>query len=232
MKASGPPSPRRRGFTLIELLIVVAIIAILAAIAVPNFLEAQTRSKISRVKSDLRTVATALESYRIDWTQYPPTPFCGGGDAGVLRVLPNNISSPVAYISSSNLQDIFTAKTLGDFQCFTRTGNIVSYSDDPTGAPFDPDGDPNAGRRYYYQNNYDGRRVSFAPTTASAIAAREVQGMWILSSLGPDERRNLIDHPIRGATHSVNMPYDATNGTISDGDIVRSQREGEGTLAP
>ena len=55
-----------KAFTLIELLIVVAIIAILAAIAVPNFLEAQTRSKISRVRSDLRSLATALESYCVD----------------------------------------------------------------------------------------------------------------------------------------------------------------------
>ena len=56
----------KRGFTLIELLIVVAIIAILAAIAVPNFLEAQTRAKITRVKSDLRTLATGVESYMVD----------------------------------------------------------------------------------------------------------------------------------------------------------------------
>src|SRR6056297_1747090 len=65
-----------RAFTLIELLIVVAIIAILAAIAVPNFLEAQIRSKIARVKSDTRTVATAMESYAVDNNRYP---YCAPG---------------------------------------------------------------------------------------------------------------------------------------------------------
>jgi type II secretion system protein G len=63
---------KNKGFTLIELLIVVAIIAILAAIAVPNFLEAQVRSKVSRAKSDIRTMATALESYAVDNNGYPP----------------------------------------------------------------------------------------------------------------------------------------------------------------
>ncbi len=61
---------KTKGFTLIELLIVMAIIAILAAIAVPNFLEAQTRAKISRVKADVRAVATALESYYVDNNRY------------------------------------------------------------------------------------------------------------------------------------------------------------------
>ena len=64
-------TPTTRAFTLIELLIVVAIIAILAAIAVPNFLEAQTRAKVSRSRADLRSLATAVESYRVDHNKYP-----------------------------------------------------------------------------------------------------------------------------------------------------------------
>lgn len=59
------------GFTLIELLIVVAIIAILAAIAIPNFLMAQVRSKISRVHSEMQTITTALEVYYMDNNEYP-----------------------------------------------------------------------------------------------------------------------------------------------------------------
>ena len=62
---------KTKAFTLIELLIVVAIIAILAAIAVPNFLEAQARSKVSRVKADMRTLATAIEAYYVDANKYP-----------------------------------------------------------------------------------------------------------------------------------------------------------------
>ena len=56
----------RKGFTLIELLIVVAIIGILAAIAVPNFLNAQIRSKIACGYADMKSLATAVHSIRID----------------------------------------------------------------------------------------------------------------------------------------------------------------------
>lgn len=62
---------QRPGFTLIELLIVCAIIAILASLAVVNLLEAQTRSKVSRVKSDMFAMATAVESYAVDHTRLP-----------------------------------------------------------------------------------------------------------------------------------------------------------------
>ena len=63
----------RSGFTLIELLIVVAIIAILAAIAIPNFIEAQVRAKVSRGLADMRSISVGLESYRVDGNHYPPS---------------------------------------------------------------------------------------------------------------------------------------------------------------
>ncbi len=61
----------RKGFTLIELMIVIAIIIILAAVAIPNYLKMTQRAKKSRVASDFQTLGTALESYRTDWGQYP-----------------------------------------------------------------------------------------------------------------------------------------------------------------
>ncbi len=93
----------RRGFTLIELLIVVAIIAILAAIAVPNFLEAQTRAKVSRVYSDMRTLANALELYYSDHQAYPPEylfPPLGVPETTRVMKAHSHLTTPIAYISS------------------------------------------------------------------------------------------------------------------------------------
>src|SRR4029077_13498132 len=74
---------RRGGFTLVEIMIVVAIIALLAAIAVPGFLRARKRSQASRVINDLRLIDSAVDQYAIennkssakavatvDWTKY------------------------------------------------------------------------------------------------------------------------------------------------------------------
>ncbi len=87
----------KKAFTLIELLIVVAIIGILAAIAVPNFLNAQTRAKIARVQSEFRSISQAYEMYKLDNATYP-----GDHDLdewtsqrGMFR-----LTSPIAYLSS------------------------------------------------------------------------------------------------------------------------------------
>lgn len=58
-------------FTLIELLIVIAIILILISIALPNFLEAQLRTQVTRVKCELRGIGTAMEAYFLDYDDYP-----------------------------------------------------------------------------------------------------------------------------------------------------------------
>ncbi|MBA2271528.1 MAG: prepilin-type N-terminal cleavage/methylation domain-containing protein [Chthoniobacterales bacterium] len=57
---------RRGGFTLVEIMIVVAIIALLAAIAVPGFLRARKRSQASRVVNDLRLIDSAVDQYAIE----------------------------------------------------------------------------------------------------------------------------------------------------------------------
>src|SRR6202048_1891385 len=80
---SKKPSCKRAGFTLVEIMIVVAIIALLAAIAVPGFLRARKRSQASRILNDLRMIDSAIDQYAIetnrttgfgvtvaDWTNY------------------------------------------------------------------------------------------------------------------------------------------------------------------
>jgi len=65
---------KEEGFTLIELLIVVAIIGIIAGIAIPNFLGARTKARVTRAFADMRAIADALEMYYVDNTTYPAVP--------------------------------------------------------------------------------------------------------------------------------------------------------------
>ena len=196
-------------FTLIELLIVVAIIAILAAIAVPNFLDAQVRAKASRARSDLRTAATALELYRVDRSAYPTmlSPGFTGGVAPLAGAdlkwwyIPNALSTPVAYVSSSDLRCPFG----GD------RGRAANFPDD-------------IWRRYSYENvrELEGKTAAYpvlAGKYGPAADASRRMGPWRVLCIGPDMAWNPM------------VTYDATNGTTSAGNIMRTQAatEGEGS---
>ncbi len=94
---------RERSFTLIELLIVVAIIGILAAIAVPNFLNAQVRAKVAKAVANQKAVATALEMYRTDNNSYIPMYAYGGTFNDYIPY--RGLTTPVAYLTSLDAVD-------------------------------------------------------------------------------------------------------------------------------
>jgi general secretion pathway protein G len=97
---------RESGFTLIELLIVIAIIGILAAIAIPNLLSAVQRGRQKRSMSDMRTLATAVESYSVDNNVYPSAAAC----AGNVYVLDAN--TPLTDTSFTLLIPTYIGKTV------------------------------------------------------------------------------------------------------------------------
>jgi prepilin-type N-terminal cleavage/methylation domain-containing protein len=200
----------RSAFTLIELLIVVAIIAILAAIAVPNFMEAQVRAKVSRVKNDFRTIVTACESYAVDFNKYPG--YMVSGYMITNLVTPgSSITSPVAYLSSVPLKDEFRVER--------------------------PDQNNPEGYYQYFWYNDDAytstaRRVVYRWQSLPQIGYPP-RNAFSLVSWGPGRSQSQGEHleyapDFRGYIQSGNSIgatgpelYDATNGTISNGDIVR-----------
>lgn len=209
----------RMGFTLIELLIVVAIIAILAAIAVPNFLEAQTRAKVSRVRADLRTVVTALESYRVDYNVYPPHrgptllpgDLNGYGNARAFgfRTIPLMLSTPVAYITTTALLDPF------------KFGAV-----DPSGYRYES-GDP-TDIALVYHNIYQYAIIEMAPGFTPDDFTEDY-GHWRIFSLGPDKLYNTVSNSgTNWGNPNWGWYYDPSNGTISTGFIVRTQLDTEG----
>ncbi len=180
---------RRNGFTLIELLIVVAIIGILAAIAVPNFLNAQIRAKIARVKGDLKAVSTSLEMYHLDNNNYPLGP---GAD---LLSLSTALTTPVSYISNVNMLDPF--------------GGADKFS---FGSSFDLQ----LGYKYfcfkYYPDNPSGTWMGRA-----GLGAYSTDG-YLLYSFGPDKAQTALEWYAAGQGNP-GMLYQPSNGLISAGDI-------------
>ena len=235
------PSKRygQSAFTLIELLIVIAIILILIAIALPNFLAAQARAKVVRERSDQRTIATAIESLRVDrgvllidfWDDDKPMivdarfgPRKGSCD----DTTPVFSKEPITFFACCCWQgDDHRGGTSGLFLPLTTP---VAYLHEVPRDPFSfESGDLNLIPEdlfppisYFYHDretkdaNLDGD--AFVPGIYGAPGAGIPFGVlkplsddhYLLVGFGPDLERD----------HNRPFPYSATNGVKSFGDVI------------
>lgn len=191
---------KQRGFTLIELLIVVAIIGILAAIAVPNFMNAQIRAKLARIESDLRTLATALTMYRVDNGRPPQDTETQSHGWVYSYVL---LTTPVSYMPNV-LADVFQA------------------DDVLAGSEHHRIGGPNGPLSYDYGTDvfhgYEGASKSSNHPWYKAWG----NSTWKIGSPGPDLKYTNVGLPA-GAGWLAGSYYDSSNGLISPGDIYRGE---------
>ncbi len=195
---------KQQGFTLIELLIVVAIIAILAAIAIPNFLQAQTRAKVSRAQADIRTIATALETYRVDFNAYPTYHYAHQpGSMGALQIG----MFVGGFMESVNQPEEFDGRN----PLTTPVSYMTSFPEDPF---YNATGDEDFHARQYQYVNWR-YAVTQVPDREAFRLSYYLFGPYRIHSLGPD-----------GSGPTTGVVYDPTNGTISRGDIYYSQNTG------
>lgn len=203
---------------MIELLIVVAIIGILAAIAVPNFLNAQTRSKIARNKADMRSLTTALETLRMDSGHLPVDHWDDDTKKGceLLRNFFNEVgmgpdcekrstwailavlTSPIAYMASLPADPFFVGP---DGHTTYRYGDYEAAYVGESGT-----------------NQYNHNFNALKPELAKNLNLRPLAlNEFALIGSGPDKTFGIgagAGDPLRA------VPYEATNGLISIGDIV------------
>jgi prepilin-type N-terminal cleavage/methylation domain-containing protein len=210
-----------KGFTLIELLIVIAIILILIAIALPNFLEAQIRAKVTKSQGEIRSLGIAIESFRIEhrvllvdfwdeskdpivsrerllrWNFCSPLNF--DDTVRNQRCILGNLTTPVAYIKQIPDDPFFGTVNETSARLNEVLAGTYFYGDNDEQIE-DPD------------HNFEAYQSPFA----EFLRFRPLRpGNWILVGMGPDTIAEEADDARRRG-----FPYSPTNGTRSRGDIV------------
>jgi len=203
----------KKGFTLIELLIVIAIILILIAIALPNFLEAQIRAKVTNARAEMRGIAPAIQSYYNDWNRYPPDGFELPSVSGFYpeenpRIW-TQLTTPIPYLTSLAVDEFHVALT-------DPQGNVRS--------------DKNQTYRYYADHwrclALGGQPVRFQAECRNTQNPKgwetEFEGGWIIYSPGPDTEHSFGEWSMHRSHVTSGFPamYAPTNGTKSKGDLV------------
>jgi len=233
---------RTKGFTLIELLIVIAIILILVAIAVPNFAAARIRAQVARLKADMKTIVNGLEAYHTDYHRYlnpyasqnPPChPELAGRDG---RCPPFNERDDGRCIAVNDPQclqgprgDYLLIKTSDGVDNRSLGRQLTTPSKFLTEIPIDPFMTAGLSRSDAFPGRYGDQqiieaasaylgayaaRVTYAPAPYNVIIDRD---SYHMQSFGPDY---VQDGDQRGGTGLLGpYIYSPTNGAKSYGDI-------------
>ena len=189
---------KKNGFTLIEFLIIIAVVGILSAISIPQYINSQVRSKVAKVKAEQKIIGIGLEAYAVDWDVYPADTL-----AGWPFYISNNITTPIPYITEDIQFDPFPSSGWSTHSVvqryrFKNLGyNTYSHNWEPT-KPANFSDREFLGKWVIYSEGPWGKLA-----IPNGFSDGAVEGDWLW------------------------LPYNPTNGTISHGNIIASQAKAE-----
>ncbi len=199
---------------MIELFICIALIAMLTALAIPNFLRAKTSSSVSRAKADFQHIAIGLEAYRVDIGSFPwmdSSNGCLRPQLGVGVATLERLTTPIAYVTGSPFWDPFEGEKA--YRGSSLEEAIVA-------------GDSGYARtlkQYFYTTrNFYNNSIKYQSGPA------DINPLWyMLESTGPDKHHHYLYFALNPMTSDTletrgflgKTIYDPTNGSTSRGSI-------------